>query len=364
MTVTHDDVLDETDIETPTGQGGRDSRRKLWWVAILLLLLLLACGLIAQLLFPTVRGTTGKKTVYGLTAVYSVYGLHQPLGVSAGPDGEMLVSDTGVQKVMLFDKQGQFVRQFGGEEPANKVFSVDGSMYDNGYWYICDWTLRQVWVFRPDGTVQSRFPKNPTDKSFGPGGFTPYGIAKLGNDFVVTSGDGVYRFDGASGELKGRFDSQGALPYVVNFPNGIATDAATKRVFVCDTLNRRVVAYDEAGQPLWTIGQRDVNGEIKSFFGLPRGITVTEKGVLVSDTFHHLLYLFDLDGKLLGTYGRRGVIDGAFNFPEGLSVAPDGLIYAADRENNRVQALRLNDPEVVSPDIQGKWKSNYERFDK
>lgn len=358
------ETTDTTDAVDADGRDqNRDPRRRVWWIVVLLLLLLLTCGLIAQYLFPTVRGTSGKPSIDGLTAVYSVYGLHQPLGVSAGPDGEMLVSDTGVQKLMLFDKNGQFVRQVGGDLPADKVFSVDGSLNDDGSWYVCDWSKRQVWIFAPDGTVRSKFPQDPMAAAYGESGFTPYDIAKFGDDFLVTSRDGIYRFDGSTGELEGRFNTSDDRVGALNFPNGIAVDAESKRVYVCDTLGRRVVAYDDGGSVVWTLGQPDVAGEIKSFFGLPRGIEVTDKGLLVSDTFHHTLYLLDFDGNLLGTYGRRGVVDGSFNFPEALAVAPDGLIYVADRENNRAQALRLNDPEPVSPDVQNKWKSNYERFD-
>lgn len=332
--------------------------RRWWWVVVLLLLLLLSCGLLAQALFPTRRGTAGKKEVYGVTAVFSIYGLHQPLGVSSGPNGEILVSDTGVQKVLLFNQSGDFVRRIGGESVNDKVFSVLGSTWVGDTVYVCDWNLKRVWIFRKDGKVLGHFPDDPTKPVYGDGGFTPYGIARLQQDFLVATRSGVFRFDSA-GRLKGRFDKTTGLEYGPQFMDAITVDERAGRVYVCDTLNRRVIAYDSDGRPVWVLGKRDENGEIKSFFGLPRGIAVTDKGILVSDTFRHMLVLLSTDGKPLGSYCRRGVIDGAVNFPEGLGVAPDGMVYLADRENNRVQVLKLGEPERLDPTFEAKWKSNF-----
>jgi DNA-binding beta-propeller fold protein YncE len=130
-------------------------------------------------------------------------------------------------------------------------------------------------------------------------------------------------------------------------------------VYVSDSLNRRVIAYGLDGEPRWSLGRPDVEGTIRSFFGLPRGVAVIEEGILVSDAFHHTIYLLDREGELLGTYGTRGVIDGALNFPEGVAVAPDGLVYVADRENNRVQVLRIGIPLPADATTVKKWEENF-----
>jgi DNA-binding beta-propeller fold protein YncE len=337
----------------------QDRRRtSIWWIAVLLLLLLLSCGLLAQILFPAPRSSTGKKELYGVRALFSIYGLHQPLGVSSGPDGEVLVSDTGAQRVLLFDRNGRFMHRMGGESPADKVFSVYGSVFADGYWYVCDWALKRVWIFKPDGKVAGFFPEDPMSREYGEFGFTPYDIARFKDGFLVSTRTGIYGFD-SSGKSTGRFDKTAGLGYGPSFVDAIAVDPESGRVFACDTLNRRVIAYDGSGRPLWFLGRKDEAGEIKSFFGLPRGIAVTKKGILVSDTFHQRLVLLSQDGKLLGTYCKRGAVDGAVNFPEHLAVAPDGLEYLADRENNRVQVLELREPQAPDSELSAKWKANH-----
>lgn len=357
------EVLDPEQSDLGQQEDAREERRGLvWWVAVLLLLLLLSCGLLAQALFPVRRGTAGKKPLNGVTPVLSVYGLHQPLGVSSGPDGEILVSDTGVQKVLLFDRNGLFVRRIGGEKPADKIFSPMGSVWVDGSLYICDFTLRRVWVFDVQGKPIGSFPKDPMMKEFGEGGFVPYGIARFGDGLLVSARNGIYRFS-LSGDFLGRFDATDGLGYEPLYMDAVAVDEASGRVYACDTVNRRVIAYDRNGKPVWVLGRRDEGGEIKSFFGLPRSVAVTERGILVSDTFRHMLVLLAPDGSVLGSYCKRGVVDGAVNFPEGLAVAPDGMVYLADRENDRIQVLRLEAPQEIEPAIREKWKQSFKKLD-
>lgn len=338
-------------------------RRRLWWIiAVLLLLLLVGCAVL-QFLLPTARSGRKGETKVGITPVFGVYGLHQPLGVSSGPDGEIVVSDTGVQRAYVYDPTGVLSTRLGDDQPGSKIFSPNGSIWVGETIYLCDWTMRRVWMLDPDGKVRGFFPQDPTSDAYGESGFTPYDIARLGDDFLVTSADGIYRFSGADGTLVGRFEgSAGDGTDELKFPNGIAINPDGDAVYVCDTLNRRVVAFDSAGNRLWSLGRPDQGGRISGFFGLPRGVTVTDRGVLVSDTFGHRLVLLDRDGQLLGTYGTRGVLDAELNFPEALDVAPDGLIYIADRENNRIQVVELGDPVAADAATQKKWQDSFEVF--
>jgi hypothetical protein len=118
-------------------------------------------------------------------------------------------------------------------------------------------------------------------------------------------------------------------------------------------MNRRVVAIDANGNWTWVSGRSDENGQIRSFWQLPRGIALGPDGNLyVVDTFRpdaegmgtgHLVVL-SKDGELLSEFGRTGSDDGAFRFPEHIAKGPDDLWALADRENGRIVVFRLLTP--------------------
>ncbi len=356
----------ENESQLAEGRSIRRTRRRdrVWWAIVLLLLLLLVvCGIL-HALFPERRIVTPVEPPAGLTPVFSVYGLIEPRGVGAGPDGEIVIANTGAQRAYIYDRDGVLAARLGGDLPENKVFSVAGAFYEDDTIYLCDWGLQRIWLFRGDGTAIDYFPEDPTPEVYGPGGFFPFDVIRYGSDILVATRTGLFTFDGSTLELKGRFDRGEPAGHGPDYMTGLTTDPDTGRVWVVDSFNRRVIAYDSDGRPLWLLGKPDEMGEIVSFFGLPRGILFTEQGLLVSDAFRHEIYVIDADdGTFLGSYGRRGVVDGEFNFPEGMALAPDGLLYVADRANNRVQVLRFGEPVAPRGDVSAKWEQSFERFD-
>jgi|GEM_PF-1675533 len=339
-------------------------RDRVWWAVVLLLLLLLVvCGIL-HALFPERRVPPRVEPTEGLTPVFSVYGLTEPRGVGAGPDGEIVIADTGAQRAYVYDRDGVLTARLGGDEPEDKVFSVAQAFFEDDTIYLCDWGLQRIWLFRGDGTVVDYFPEDPTPEVYGPGGFFPFDVIRYGPDILVANRTGLFTFDGSTFELNGRFDQGEPGGHAPDYMTGVTTDPESGRVWAVDSFNRRVIAYDSDGRAQWLLGRPDEDGRIVSFFGLPRSILFTERGLLVSDAFRHEIYLIDPDdGTYLGSYGSRGVVDGEFNFPEGMALAPDGLLYVADRVNDRVQVLEFGDPMEPRGDVAGKWEQNFERLD-
>jgi len=348
--------------ETNDPSPKKPERNRRGWIIVLLLLLLLFGCTLAQLLTPGRRGPLLTLPSEGLVPTFSIYGLNEPRGVSAGPDGKIAVSDTGAQRAYIYDSSGVLMSRLGGDLPENRIFSVTGSMYEEGIVYLCDWGLKRVWMFAEDGSVIGYFPEDPIEPVYGEGGFFPYDIDRMGDDLLVSTRTGIFRFNEA-GELIERFDQGEVADVDPNHMTGLEVDPQGEYVWVVDSLNRRIIAYDSRGNPVWSLGRPDVNGEIVSFFGLPRDVVHTDRGILVSDAFRHELYLFDREGTLIGVYGRRGTADGEFNFPEAISVAPDGLLNVADRGNDRVQVLRLGDPARPSPELKNKWEEGITRHE-
>lgn len=74
-------------------------------------------------------------------------------------------------------------------------------------------------------------------------------------------------------------------------------------------------------------------------FNRPTRLTCDEDGNLyVTDGYGNArIHKFDSDGNLLLSWGEPGDKLGQFNLPHGIGLGQNGLLYVADRQNNRIQ---------------------------
>lgn len=115
-------------------------------------------------------------------------------------------------------------------------------------------------------------------------------------------------------------------------PIGVAVDG-DGRVFVADATLGRVFAYSPDGSLALAIGRE---GEFKSASGL--AIDRLNRRLYVADASKHQIGCYStLDGTLVRTIGQRGTEPGRFNFPTNLFVDNGGRLYVADTLNFRIQ---------------------------
>jgi DNA-binding beta-propeller fold protein YncE len=75
--------------------------------------------------------------------------------------------------------------------------------------------------------------------------------------------------------------------------------------------------------------------------GTPAFETSTRPGIYISDTGNHrIIYMKDIEGSERKVLGRAGREPGYFLHPTQIWVDPNGLLFVADRDNNRV--IRMN----------------------
>lgn len=137
--------------------------------------------------------------------------------------------------------------------------------------------------------------------------------------------------------------SQGLGPY----PGGVAVDAAG-RLYVSDSFNHRILRLDPGStNPVVIAGSAavpPVPGAGASGLNTPSKIALDTGGRLyVADTNNARVMRFDgvatasgpvAGVQVAGTGSGRGIDQ--MSFPVGLTIAPDGSLYVADRSNNRV----------------------------
>ncbi|MBI5230678.1 MAG: 6-bladed beta-propeller [Coriobacteriales bacterium] len=282
----------------------------------------------------------------------------RPLGAAFGKDGRVYVADTGNNRIVVFGADGTYLSSFGRfgvAKPAsgstatwtkgelNAPVAVDTDT--DGNVYVADFYNDSISVFDAEGEFLRRFPDptKPVGKGSsgqGGGGIAVTDVAVLGDRVLATDTYQVFEFT-RDGRFVRQFGRPGTGPADLDHPNGIAIDRSG-RIYVADSNNQRVAAFDAAGVPLWRLGvpAADFTRGARPF-NVPRGVAIMPDGdVIVVDALDHVLVRLSADGKQVARYGQRGVAPGELNFPNSIDVDGDRLLVA-DKENNRVQVLRL-----------------------
>lgn len=63
------------------------------------------------------------------------------------------------------------------------------------------------------------------------------------------------------------------------------------------------------------------------------------KLVIVADSGNNRIAIFDINGKLVKTFGKLGTGDGQLNYPTSVAVSPTGEIFVVDFNNHRIQVF-------------------------
>lgn len=140
-------------------------------------------------------------------------------------------------------------------------------------------------------------------------------------------------FDKVDGRLK-VWDRATRLDGFVS-PVGVAL-VGQGEVWVSDAELGFVVRLDRDGNPIGKVGE--------GLLRRPTGLAFDAAGqrLYVADTYAHDIKVFDAQGRLERTIGRRGDGAGEFNFPTHLAYGA-GELYVTDTMNARVQVLSAAD---------------------
>ena len=133
-------------------------------------------------------------------------------------------------------------------------------------------------------------------------------------------------------------------------PKGIAVDS-DGTVYVADSGNNRIRKISTSGAVSTLAGAgnaafNDGDGVAASFYD-PRGISVDSNGLIfVADTQNHRIRKITSSGNVttLAGSGSSAFEDGdslaaSFNYPVGVDVAPNEIVYVADQFNHRIRKI-------------------------
>jgi DNA-binding beta-propeller fold protein YncE len=159
---------------------------------------------------------------------------------------------------------------------------------------------------------------------------SPSGISvdASGNVFVADTGnDRIQKFD-SQGNFLWKFGSLGSGNTQFDSPLGVAVGSSSL-IYVADMNNNLIKVFNGTGNFVQSIGA----GQLSH----PEGVAVNQGDydVYVADTGHSRILDFFSGGSI--TFGTDGTGNGQFHFPMDVTIAPNGNLYVADNNNNRVQ---------------------------
>ena len=235
-----------------------------------------------------------------------------PNWIAVNSKGTIALSDGEKDCILMFDKDGNFVRKFGS-------------------------------------------------RGIGPGQLIdPAGVTFLNDDKLLVVDDDncrIQQFNVQTGNFVKSFGEEGTGDGEFKRPEGISINNEG-HVIVADYCNDRIQVLDKDGKFMFKFGDDDP-GKLNA----PSGCIYHKDKFIVSDSGNHCLKVFDKSGKFLYKIGEKGEADGQFSCPRDLCFEKYGdhlNLLVCDRDNERIQqftmegrfigktVIKLKDPKTIA----------------
>ena len=208
---------------------------------------------------------------------------NRPHGIYIDPENNVWISDSSSHTVVKFNQQGQVLLTIGTKGTA-------------GNW---------------DEAAGTRLLREPNDVAIG-----LYGDIFLaqGHQPGAMGDPRILKFD-KTGKFVKQWGGRGTEPGKFRVAHGISIDAKGL-LWTTDRENSRIQIFDQEGTFV---------REIK-YAGLPCSLLIRPDGITMVNGFTGQILQLDLEGKVLGVYGKMGEFGEAHN----VAVSPKGEIFVGD----------------------------------
>lgn len=229
--------------------------------------------------------------------------LAKPLGIDVDLAGNLFVADTGGKAVMVYTRDGKFIRKIGGPKVFERLSSV-----------TVDAVRQRIFVTDIGGVSSDQHKIK-----------------------VFDINTGSHLFD---------LGKRGTGPGEFNLPRDVAI-GANGQIYVVDGGNFRVQVFDQGGKFINSFGSV---GKQLGNFARPKEVATDPSGnVYVVDTAFGNFQIFNPEGDLLMYIGERSERDGPARYmlPSGIDVDEDGRVYMVDQWFKKIDIFR---PAALSED--------------
>lgn len=255
--------------------------------------------------------------------------------------GRIFLSDSVDAVIRVFDVPTGRHFKIGDADPGKLAKPLGIDVDSSGNLYVADSVAKVVMVYDKDG----KFLRRVGDKSW---------FDRLANVTVDPKGDRIYLVDvggvssqqhrvrvvdAASGKHLFDFGKRGSGPGEFNFPRDLVV-GKDGRLYIVDSGNFRVQVFDRNGTFVRSFGSL---GRQFGQFARPKEIALDATGnVYVVDTAFGNFQVFSPEGELLMFVGNRSEQDGPARYmlPSGIAVDEDGRVYMVDQWFRKVDIFR------------------------
>ncbi len=296
---------------------------------LILRIALLACGLA---LASNAHAAEALKLIHSRSAYADNTGvaLNHPEGVACGPGSTVIVADTRNGRLVRYEISAD-VLAGGTPIKVPQVQSPDlVHLGPNGDILVLDGKLRRVLRLNAAGVFVATV--------------EPTGVPK-GNvvpiSFALDREGRVYFLDIFSRRVvvtdpSGNYQREIPFPEKFGFFSDLAVDARGT-IFLLDSVGGSLYTADKTGQAFLLLTK-----ELKEYASFPARITIDGKGTIyVVDQHGGGVLILGQDGSFRGRQLAIGWKEGLLYYPSQMCVSDGEVAVIADRENNRVQAYKL-----------------------
>ena len=281
---------------------------------------------------PLKAATTARLEF--LTAVYADdkgNGLQLPEGVACGPNGLVVVGDTGNDRLLRFTYRNQAVDKVVAVSIPQLTAPSRVQLSSTGEIYALDSRQRTIVHLGPDGQFKETLALDGV----------PPPATIVPKSFALDAADNLYVLDEFSGRVlvlnpQGRFQRALQFPAGTGFETDLAVDFEGN-VLLFDAIERKIFSAAKGTGPFVQVG-----GDLsESVATMPTAIMVSKGLIFVAEGSGGIIDTFGRDGKFVAHLLRMGWEEGALRHPAQLCVNDKDEVVIADRDNSRVQLFRL-----------------------
>jgi DNA-binding beta-propeller fold protein YncE len=260
-------------------------------------------------------------------------------GIAVGPTGNIIALNRGYHPVLEFKPDGTFVRSWG--EGSTMFAGAHTVRFDRegNLWYV-DAADNIIYRFDSEGRTVGTLGTNPEPWTFlthviqgavtGKTAFYQETDIAWGRDGSIFVADGygnsrVAKFD-KDGNFVKSWGERGGQPGNFNTPHSIVVDN-NDTIYVADRGNSRIQTFDSEGdlQAVWNLPTA------------PWALCLTDgPSPLMFVGSVGRIYKMDLNGKILGAFGRPGRMPGTLDSIHGIACPDEKTLYVANLYASRI----------------------------